>query len=84
GTPRPVGRAIVDHLFPPAADGDAPADDGRIPVVGITGTNGKTVVAKLVARLLQLSGRHTGLACSDGLYLDRRLVEGGDRANWEA
>ncbi len=84
GTPRPVGRAIVDHLFPPATDGDAPADDGRIPVVGITGTNGKTVVAKLVARLLQLSGRHTGLACSDGLYLDRRLVEGGDRANWEA
>ncbi|MBO4119897.1 cyanophycin synthetase [Cupriavidus gilardii] len=84
GKPRPVGRAIVDHLFPPAADGDAPADDGRIPVVGITGTNGKTVVAKLVARLLQLSGRHTGLACSDGLYLDRRLVEGGDCANWEA
>lgn len=84
GEPRPVGRAIVDHLFPPSADPDAPADAGRIPVVGITGTNGKTVVARLVARLLQLSGRHTGLACSDGLYLDRRLVEGGDRANWEA
>ncbi|MBY4945799.1 cyanophycin synthetase [Cupriavidus respiraculi] len=84
GKPRPVGRAIVDHLFPPSPDGDPLAEDGRIPVVGITGTNGKTVVAKLVARLLQLSGRHTGLACSDGLYLDRRLVEGGDCANWEA
>ncbi|WP_454763111.1 cyanophycin synthetase [Cupriavidus campinensis] len=82
GTPRPVGPAIVDHLFPPAKDGSA--DDGRIPVVGITGTNGKTVVAKLVARLLQLSGKHTGLACSDGLFLDRRQVETGDRANWEA
>ena len=80
GTPRPVGRAIVDHLFPEADD----TNPGRIPVVGITGTNGKTVVAKLVARLLQLSGKHTGLACSDGLFLDRRLVQGGDRANWDA
>lgn len=81
GTARPVGRAIVDHLFPETGDG---SDEGRIPVVGITGTNGKTVVAKLVARLLQLSGKHTGLACSDGLFLDRRLVESGDRANWAA
>ncbi|MGT2505626.1 cyanophycin synthetase [Cupriavidus basilensis] len=80
GEARPVGRAVVDHLFP-AGEGD---DNGRIPVVGITGTNGKTVVAKLVARLLQLSGKHTGLACSDGLYLDRRQVQGGDRANWDA
>ncbi|WP_454720413.1 MULTISPECIES: cyanophycin synthetase [Cupriavidus] len=80
GEARPVGRAVVDHLFP-AGEGD---DNGRIPVVGITGTNGKTVVAKLVARLLQLSGKHTGLACSDGLYLDRRQVEAGDRANWDA
>jgi len=81
GQPRPVGRAIVDHLFPEGEDG---TNAGRIPVVGITGTNGKTVVAKLVARLLQLSGKHTGLACSDGLFLDRRLVQGGDRGNWDA
>ncbi|MCI3208334.1 MULTISPECIES: cyanophycin synthetase [Pandoraea] len=77
GAPRPVGRAIVDHLFP---DGDA----GRIPVVGITGTNGKTVTARLLTHLLQLAGEHTGLACSDGLFLDKRLVQGGDRANWDA
>ncbi|WP_244786853.1 cyanophycin synthetase [Cupriavidus pauculus] len=84
GEPRPVGRAIVDHLF---ANRNGVEDDGRIPVVGITGTNGKTVVAKLVARLLQLSGKHTGLACSDGLFLDRRQVEPGGRgekASWEA
>ncbi|MDR3396899.1 MAG: cyanophycin synthetase, partial [Pandoraea sp.] len=77
GTPRPVGRAIVDHLFP---DGDA----GRIPIVGITGTNGKTVTARLLTHLLQLAGEHTGLACSDGLFLDKRLVQAGDRANWDA
>ena len=75
GTPRPVGRAIVDHLFP---EGDA----GRIPIVGVTGTNGKTVVARLIARLLYLSGKRTGLACSEGLYLDRRLVQKGDRADF--
>ena len=77
GVARPVGRAIVDHLFPNG-------EDGRIPVVGITGSYGKTIVARLVARLLTLSGKHTGLACSDGLFLDHRLVDKGDRAKWEA
>jgi cyanophycin synthetase len=77
GVARPVGRAIVDHLFPNG-------DDGRIPVVGVTGSFGKTIVARLVARLLTLSGKCTGLACSDGLFLDRRLVDKGDRAKWEA
>jgi len=77
GTPRPVGEAIVDHLFPSH-------DDGRIPVVGITGSYGKTTVARLIAQLLMLSGKHTGLACSDGLYLDRRQVYKGDHAKWEA
>jgi cyanophycin synthetase len=77
GEARPVGRAIVDHLFPNG-------DDGRIPVVGVTGSFGKTTVARLIARLLTLSGKHTGLACSNGLYLDRRLVDKGDRATWEA
>ncbi|QEL66506.1 cyanophycin synthetase [Oryzomicrobium terrae] len=77
GQPRPVGRAIVDHLFPEG-------EDGRIPIVGVTGTHGKTVVARVVARLLSLSGKHTGLACSDGLFLDRRQVEKADSANWAA
>ncbi len=60
GRPQPVGRAIVDHLF-------APDDDGRIPVVGITGSEGTTTVARLVAQLLHLDGMHVGLACADGL-----------------
>ncbi len=76
GKPRPVGQAIVNHLFPNNGS-------GRIPVVGITGSYGKTTVAQLLARLLTLSGRHTGLACSQGLYLDRRQSETGDCARWE-
>jgi cyanophycin synthetase len=75
GEARPVGRAIVDSLF--AAD-----ESGRIPIVGITGTRGKTTVARLVARLLHLSGKYVGLTCSEGLYLDQRQVEKGDRASW--
>jgi cyanophycin synthetase len=77
GTPRPVGVAIVDHLFPNQ-------DDGRIPVVGITGSSGKTAVAHLVTQLLGLSGKHTGLACSDGFYLDCKQIYQGDHANWKA
>lgn len=77
GEPRPIGRAIVDSLFP--AD-----ETGRFPIVGVTGTHGKTMVAQLVARLLHLCGKHVGLACSDGLYLDQRIVEKGDRATWGA
>jgi len=75
GQPRPVGRAIVDELFPNG-------DDGRIPVVGVTGSFGKTTVARLIASLLTLSGRHTGLASSDGLFVHRRCIANGDNANW--
>lgn len=76
GLPRPVGQAIVDYLFP------APAD-GRIPVVGVAGSHGKTAVARLVAHLLQLTGLRVGLACSTGLYFDGRALERGNAAHWE-
>ena len=76
GQPRPVGRAIVDHLF-------ATADDGRIPVIGVSGTRGKTTVARLIAHLMRFSGQRVGLACSDGLYLDSRRLEDGDAARFE-
>ena len=76
GKPRPVGKAIVDSLF-------AAAESSRIPVVGITGTRGKTAVAKLVAHMIHLSGKHVGLACSDGVHLDRRHVQKSDAATWQ-
>ncbi len=77
GEPRPVGMAILESLFPPG-------ESGRIPVVGITGSSGTNLVARIVARLLHLSGKRVGLACSDGLFHDQRLVETGNRANWTA
>ncbi|WP_061942289.1 cyanophycin synthetase [Collimonas pratensis] len=77
GRPRPVGRAIIEHLF-------AAADNGRIPIVGVSGTHGKTTVSRLIAWQLHLSGNHVGLACGDGLYFAQRQVEKGDCANWES
>ncbi|MGE5469881.1 MAG: cyanophycin synthetase [Bacteroidota bacterium] len=77
GKPRPVGKAIVDNLF-------GKNETGRVPLVGVTGTHGKTEVAKLVAHLIYMSGKHVGLACSDGVHLDRRHVQKSDAANWTA
>ncbi|MBC7500181.1 MAG: cyanophycin synthetase [Herminiimonas sp.] len=77
GPARPVGRAIVDHLFPEA-------ESGRIPIVGVTGSTGTSIVARLVARLLHLQGGYVGLACAGGLYLQERRVERSDCANWHS
>ncbi|OWY30814.1 cyanophycin synthetase [Herbaspirillum robiniae] len=77
GEPRPVGEAIVNNLF-------GEEETGRIPVVGVTGTHGKTTISRLVARIIHLSGKHVGLACGDGLYFGERQVERGNRANWDA
>ncbi len=82
GAPRPVGQAIAEHLFPSDADDEGPA--GRIPLVGVAGTRNTATISRVVAWLLHLSGHHTGLACRDGLFLDRRLVEATDCAHWEA
>jgi hypothetical protein len=81
GAPRPVGQAIVEHLFPAEEHDDADQPAGRIPVVGVAGTQNTTLIARLVAWLLHLSGKHTGLACRDGLFLDRRRVESTDSAH---
>jgi len=73
GPPRDVGGGILETLFPPGST-------GRIPIVAVTGTNGKTSVVRLVAHILQRSGHRTGVACSDGIFLEGRKVEGGDCA----
>ncbi len=71
GTPQPVGEAIVDSLFPPG-------NDGRIPIVCVTGTNGKTTVTRLVAHILRAAGSVVGETCTDGIFVDGRTIETGD------
>jgi cyanophycin synthetase len=71
GNSRPVGEAIVSTMF---ADGQ----DGRIPVVAVTGVNGKTTTTRLVAHLLRQTGRKVGMTCTEGVYLNDRRIETGD------
>ncbi len=73
GTKRPVGDAIIDALF-------APGDNGRVPVVAVSGVNGKTTVIRLVAHMLTLAGRAVGMTNTDGIYIDGRRIEAGDCA----
>lgn len=76
GEPRPVGKAIVDHLFPDN-------DTGRIPIVGVTGTRDNAQIAQLVAWLMQLSGMQVGLSYSDGLFVGTRRLETYGASGWE-
>jgi cyanophycin synthetase len=77
GTPRNVGEAIIAHLF-------AEGETGRIPVVGVTGTLGASLVSRLTGCLVHLTGKHTGVANGEGLYLDERQVSAGDCMRFEA
>ena len=71
GKSRPIGEAIMDTLY-------APGDDGRIPVVAVTGTNGKTTTVRLIAHLLTASGLRTGMTNTDGVYIEGRRIDSGD------
>src|SRR5450830_1345189 len=77
GKPRPVGTAIVDHLF-------TEEESGRIPLVGVTGTQGTSLIVRMLCKLLNLSGLHTGAVCSEGMFLDQRRVTSSDCVNWDA
>jgi cyanophycin synthetase len=73
GKGRPVGKAIVDSMF-------AAGDDARIPVVAVTGTNGKTTTTRAIAHLLQQRGLRVGMTCTDGIYVEGRRIDTGDCA----
>ena len=70
GTARDAGASIVEALFG--------QDDGRIPVVAVTGTNGKTTTSLLVAHTARLAGLRTGVTTTEGVYIDGRLLNKGD------
>ena len=71
GKPRHVGEAMVGNLY-------APGDDGRVPVVAVTGTNGKTTVTRLIAHLFTTSGLRVGMTNTDGVYVEGRQIDSGD------
>jgi cyanophycin synthetase len=75
GEPRNVGEAIVDHLFGEAT--------GRMPIVGVSGKHGATMASRLIAWLLQISGKKTGLTCADGLFVNGRELPLDGLSEWE-
>ncbi|TDK68217.1 cyanophycin synthetase [Sapientia aquatica] len=71
GKGRQVGEAIISTMF---EDGN----DGRIPIVAVTGTNGKTTTVRLIAHLLTASGLRTGMTNTDGVYVEGVQIDSGD------
>ncbi|HMO44678.1 MAG TPA: cyanophycin synthetase [Rubrivivax sp.] len=71
GRGRNVGEAIIGHLF-------GTGEDGRVPTVAVTGTNGKTTVTRLIAHLMATSGLRVGMTNTDGAYVQGRQIDSGD------
>ncbi|WP_322629464.1 cyanophycin synthetase [Halothiobacillus sp.] len=73
GKPRAVGEAIIAELYPAG-------EDGRIPIVAVSGTNGKTTTTRLIGHLLAQSGQCVGITTTDGVYIDGERIDADDCA----
>jgi cyanophycin synthetase len=71
GTRRNVAKAIVDMIYPHGSP-------YTIPIISITGTNGKTTTARMISRILQDSGLTVGMTTTHGIYINRECIEEGD------
>jgi cyanophycin synthetase len=71
GLPRNVAAPVLDMLFPPGTP-------TRIPIIAITGTNGKTTTTRLIAHIYRQTGKVVGYTTTDGIYIDEYLVQKGD------
>ena len=71
GQPRDVAGLIVNHLFPLG-------DNGRIPLIAVTGTNGKTTVTRLIRHIISLTGETVGMTTTDGIMIGEELICSGD------
>jgi len=71
GLPRNVAAPVIDMLYPP---GKA----SRIPIIAITGTNGKTTTSRLIAHIVKNNGFRVGFTTSDGIYIHNHMMEKGD------
>ena len=67
GSSRDVAEAIIDRLYPPGAQ-------SRIPIIAVTGTNGKTTTVRMIAHVLRQAGLRTGMSCTDGVWIADRCV----------
>ncbi|MGC3874617.1 cyanophycin synthetase [Halomonas sp. GXIMD04776] len=78
GKERDVGQPVIDMLFPVSDD------TGRIPIVAVTGTNGKTTTVRLLSHLLRQAGRNVGMACTGVIEIDNHVILRGDYSGPQA
>jgi len=71
GLPRNVASPVIDMLYPPGKP-------SRIPIIAITGTNGKTTTTRLIAHIVKNNGYKVGFTTSDGIYVQNHMMEKGD------
>lgn len=71
GLPRNVAAPVIDKLFPKG-------HNGKIPIIAVTGTNGKTTTTRLIAHIMKFDGYRVGYTTSDGVYIQNRLLMEGD------
>jgi len=71
GLPRNVASPVLDMLYPPGKP-------CRIPIIAITGTNGKTTTTRLLAHIVKNNGFKVGFTTSDGIYIQNHMMEKGD------
>ncbi|MGA1411305.1 MAG: cyanophycin synthetase [Prochlorotrichaceae cyanobacterium] len=71
GTPRNVAAPVIDMIYPPGTP-------SRVPIVAITGTNGKTTTTRLTAHIFRQTEKIVGYTTTDGTYIGEYLVEAGD------
>ena len=71
GLPRNVAAPVIDMLYPPGKQ-------SRIPIIAVTGTNGKTTTTRLIAHIVKNNGYKVGFTTSDGIYIQNHMMEKGD------
>jgi cyanophycin synthetase len=71
GLPRNVAAPVIDMLYPPGKS-------CRIPIIAVTGTNGKTTTTRLIAHIVKNNGYKVGFTTSDGIYIQNHMMEKGD------
>ncbi|RZM28013.1 MAG: cyanophycin synthetase [Pedobacter sp.] len=71
GLPRNVAAPVIDMLYPPGKS-------ARIPIIAVTGTNGKTTTTRLIAHIVKSNGTRVGYTTSDGIYVQNTMLMKGD------